>query len=101
MDTTFALALAFGLGLAAAAGAATGCYLSARQRPAKTCTWCAEVSGFPVAGHDTRECRGYVQDLRRARLRRMAATGRHEPNYWGNLWRLPEEMTTEQPQPEH
>jgi hypothetical protein len=98
MDTTLVLTL--GLALAAAIGTATGRYLRARRYPTKTCIWCAEVSGFRVAGHDTRECRGYVQDLRRARLRRMAATGRHEPNYWGDLWRLPEEMATE-PQPEN
>ncbi|MFJ1837883.1 hypothetical protein ACIOJ9_28935 [Streptomyces sp. NPDC088175] len=92
------IALVLGLALTAAAGA--GQWRSARRRTTRTCSWCAEVSGFRVTGHDTRECRGYVQNLCRSRLRRMEATGRHEPNYWGDLWRLPEELASE-PQPEH
>lgn len=98
MDTTITLGLA--LAPVAAIALTILWWLNIRPHATKTCTWCAEVSGFRVTGHDTRECRGYVQDLRRARLRRMAATGRHEPNYWGDLWRLPEELVTE-PQPEH
>jgi hypothetical protein len=98
MDTTLALGLA--LAPVAAAALAVLWWLHIRRDTTKTCTWCAEVSGFRVTGHDTRECRGFVQNLRRTRLRRMEATGRHEPNYWGDLWRLPEELATE-PQPEH
>ncbi|MEJ8654762.1 hypothetical protein WKI65_43690 [Streptomyces sp. MS1.AVA.3] len=70
-----------------------------RSHTTRTCSWCAEVSGFTVAGHSTRECRGYVQHLRRRRVNRIAATGRLEPNYWGDQWRLPEELHPEQPQP--
>ncbi|MEU9776467.1 hypothetical protein [Streptomyces sp. NPDC047968] len=99
MHSTIALVLVLGLALAVAAGAGAGRWLNARRHTTRaTCSWCAEVSGFRVTGHDTRECRGYVQDLRRARLRRMEATGQYEPNHWGDLWRLPEELAT---QPEH
>ncbi len=55
-----------------------GHFLARRMRPEASCTWCATTSGWPVRGHDTLHCRGFVLEQRE----------RH-PEYGGNLWRDP------------
>ncbi|CCK25608.1 hypothetical protein BN159_1229 [Streptomyces davaonensis JCM 4913] len=64
----------------------------ARLRPPETCTWCSTTSGHRVTGHETRLCKGHVQELRRRRLDRMAKGAPWEPDPFGNLWLLPEEI---------
>lgn len=49
-----------------------------RRRTEPSCTWCSQRSGWPVRGHDTLHCRGFVHHVRE----------RH-PDYGGNLWRDP------------
>ncbi|QKV98295.1 hypothetical protein HUT19_42015 (plasmid) [Streptomyces sp. NA02950] len=55
-----------------------GHVIARHLRPDPSCTWCATTSGWPVRGHDTRLCRGYVHQLRE-----------RDPAYGGNLWRDP------------
>ncbi|MCG0069784.1 hypothetical protein L0F81_42190 [Streptomyces tricolor] len=57
------------------------------------CAWCATASGWRTSDHDTQLCRGYVQERRRERLRDRAH-GRPviEPDPWGHMWLLPEEI---------
>ncbi|MFB8401289.1 hypothetical protein [Streptomyces sp. NPDC055912] len=45
-------------------------------RPLPSCTWCATASGWPVTGHPTHHCRGYITMVRQ----------RH-PSFGGNAWR--------------
>ncbi|MEU3399538.1 hypothetical protein [Streptomyces filamentosus] len=45
-------------------------------RPEPSCLWCGQKSGWPVYGHDTLHCRGYVSELRE-----------QNEKYGGNIWR--------------
>ncbi|MFF4409836.1 hypothetical protein [Streptomyces sp. NPDC001404] len=65
------IALSVGAGLAELARR-----LYRRLRPEPSCTWCATASAWPVRGHDTLLCRGYVHMVRE-----------RTPEYGGNLWR--------------
>lgn len=47
-------------------------------RPLPSCTWCATASGWPVTGHPTHHCRGYITLVRE-----------RDPSYGGNEWRQP------------
>ncbi|MGW2748446.1 hypothetical protein [Streptomyces sp. NPDC001450] len=84
------------LALGALLGAvATLLALAVHRRLTRTphCGWCATASGWPTSDHDARQCRGYVQERRRERLRDIAH-GRTvpEPSPWGEAWLLPEEI---------
>ena len=71
----FVVLLSFAIG----AGLTQLGHVIARQlRVEPSCTWCATASGWPVRGHETRLCRGFVLEQRE----------RH-PEYGGNLWREP------------
>ncbi|WAZ26948.1 hypothetical protein STRCI_008638 [Streptomyces cinnabarinus] len=76
--------------------AATLAALTAHERLRRTphCGWCATASGRRTSDHDARQCRGYVQERRRERLRDIAH-GRTVPetNPWGEAWLTPEEIT--------
>lgn len=56
--------------------AAFGRRLHRWLRPEPSCMWCGQASGWPVYGHDTLHCRGYVGHLRE-----------RDPEYGDNLWR--------------
>lgn len=55
--------------------------------------WCAQASAWPTSQHDPRSCKGYVQELRRHRLRRKALGHQvEEPDPFGQLYLLDEEI---------
>ncbi|MDX3165862.1 hypothetical protein PV516_18930 [Streptomyces scabiei] len=74
MDVLFFLfAVLVGFGLSR-----LGHFIARKMRSEPSCTWCSTASGWPVRGHDTLHCRGFVLEQRE----------RH-PEYGGNLWRDP------------
>ncbi|MEU9056249.1 hypothetical protein AB0D37_38665 [Streptomyces sp. NPDC048384] len=80
---------------AALGAAATLLALAAHRRISRHphCGWCATASGWRSSDHDARQCRGYVQERRRDRLRDIAHDRPvPEPNPWGEAWLLPEEV---------
>lgn len=75
--------------------AATLLALAAHRRLTRHphCPWCATASGWRTSDHDARQCRGYVQERRRDRLRDMPRGHQiQEPHPWGDAWLLPEEI---------
>ncbi|MGA5643323.1 hypothetical protein ACPCTN_31855 [Streptomyces cinereoruber] len=58
------------------------------------CGWCATASNWPTSQHEALQCRGYIQDRRRERLRDIRHGRRvEEPNPWGQAYLLDEEIS--------
>lgn len=83
-----------------ALGAVLGCALTLiaviawrRVTRPSHCMWCAQASAWPTSEHDPRSCKGYVQEMRRYRLR-MKSFGYEvtEPDPFGAMYLLDEEI---------